>query len=272
MLNNKVVGIIGFGHLGHSLAAGLVGNGFQKERLIISHRGNKNTAKKARNAGFANCLASNTALARQADIVLMAARPQNVLELADAPFKSDAMIISFMAGLPLDLLQAIFGKNTRRAMCSGPETILEGSGIATLCPEDERVAGVLESTGMKICRTSCERELDSFTAGICLPAILLNIHVSREEIMDAMEKMRASYPVYGVLQDWIKQVSPGAETGEKREYLANVSTKGGISEAITTGLRSGSSLIDAIRRGLARGDEITGEIKKEILESMKLAG
>lgn len=266
------VGVIGFGHLGHSLVLGLIRNGFPKERLLISHRGSEKTAAKIREAGLMSRSADPACLAAQADVVIIAVRPQDVLFLSNLPFKSSALLISFMAGLPLDLLRTIFCKDIRRTMCSGPETILEGRGIAALYPEDARVAAVLRSMGMRILPTASEAELDSFTAGICLPAILLNIPVANQEVREAMEELRKTYPVYGFLRRWIKETTPRGDDGRKGEYLANVSTRGGISEAMTNSLMDGNPLLEALLCGLARGREITEEIRKGVLESLELAG
>lgn len=271
---NQVIGIIGFGHLGHSLALPLVQKGFPKERLLISHRGSEDTCRKAREAGLAECLTDAKDLAGRADVVIVAVRPQDVLSLSGLSFKADALVISCMAGLPLELLRKIFEVDVRRTMCSGPDTILEGRGIATLFPADARVSEVLELIGMRVFATGSEGELDSFTVGICLPAILLNIRVAKKEVSETMDEMERAYPVYARLREWAEEVSP-REGVEKRTYLEGVSTKGGISEAMTRSLRSGSSLLAALLRGLERGDEITAEIGREVsetLDAMRLAG
>lgn len=269
---NQIIGIVGFGHLGHSLAIPLVKNGLPKSQLFISHRGNETTRQRAREAGLEGCLTTTKNLLSRADTVILAVRPQDVLSLSGMAVKPDALLLSCMAGLPLNLLRAVFGTDVRRMMCSGPDTILEGRGIATLCPEDERVSEVLGRMGLKVFATASEGELDSFTAGICLPAILLNIRVAKKEVHEAIEEMRELYPVYGALSDWIKEVMPSGDDAGKTEYLENISTKGGISEAITNSLLSGSSLSAALRRGLERGREITDTIRADTLESLKLAG
>lgn len=266
------IGIVGFGHLGHSLAIPLVKKGLPKEQLLISHRVSEATYRRAQAAGLADCLTSTEELMGRSDVIIVAVRPQDVLSLSGMKAKPGALVISCMAGLPLDLLRTIFGTDVRRMMCSGPDTILEGRGIATLYPADGRVADVLERMGMKIFGAASESELDSFTAGICLPAILFNIHVTKKEIHEAMEEMRKVYPVYGALRDWIKEVMPHDGDAEKGAYLENVSTKGGVSEAMTNSLRSGSSLLAALQRGLERGREITCAIREEVLVSMELAG
>ena len=260
---NSTIGIIGFGHLGHSLAVALVNNGFPKERLLISDKDVDTAYDKAMKNGLAECLSDVKDLAFRADAVIVAVRPQDVLSLSGLPFKPDALVISSMAGLPIDLLRRIFEADARRMMCSGPDTILEGRGIATLFPYDERVSNILGLMGMSVFEAAFEAELDSFTAGICIPAILLNIDIAREDVSRAMDEMEKKFRVYAALREWIMDVTPQDAATPKDAYLENVSTKGGICEAMTRSLRSGSSLSAAILRGIERGDEITVDIVKE---------
>lgn len=272
--SDTVVGIVGFGHLGHSLAVPLVKNGLPKERLLISHRGSEETHERAKSLGLDGCLTDTRTLMAKADIIVVATRPQDVLSLSGIAIKSGALVISCMAGLPLDLLRTIFRTDVCRMMCSGPDTILEGRGVATMYPSDCRMERVLRLMGLRLMETSSERELDSFTVGICIPAILLNIRVPKKEVRTAMGGMEMVYPVYGALKGWIRGVMPAGDgdAEEKSEYLENVSTKGGISEAMTVSLRNGSSFGEALQRGMDRGREITDEVRRSIVERLKLAG
>jgi pyrroline-5-carboxylate reductase len=129
---------------------------------------------------------------------------------------------------------------------------------------------------MRMMAVDSEEELDSFTVGICIPAMLLNIPTPREDVRDAMSRMEASYPVYGELREWIHSLLPDSEDGkipeDRDERLANVSTKGGITEAMTTCLLSGGTFGAALSRGMDRGREIASGIRKSVMDSVKLAG
>jgi pyrroline-5-carboxylate reductase len=174
-----------------------------------------------------------------------------------------------MAGLPSALLGELAGRDVRRIMCSGPDTILNGTGVAAMYPRDEEVARLLSDFGTKILPVSSEEELDSFTVGICIPAMLLNTSTDRRDYLAAMENMERDYPVYGPLRLWVDEVaSPGDTPGDA--ILENVCTKGGITEAMTKTLRDGAGFEAALRRGVERGREITREITKNI-ESARAA-
>jgi pyrroline-5-carboxylate reductase len=271
-----VIGIVGFGHLGSSLACPRVRYGFSKERLMISHRGSVSTRERAVRMGLGDCLADTEILMSTADIIFIATRPQDVLSLPVSSTKRGALVVSCMAGLPLDLLEDIFGGPVCRMMCSGPDTIMEGGGVATAFPGDARLEAALRVIGMRMMGVGSEEELDSFTVGICIPAMLLNIPTQRGDVRDAMSRMEVSYPVYGELREWIRGLLPDGD-GEKipedrDERLANVSTKGGITEAMTTCLLSGATFGAALARGMERGREISEGIRKSVMDSVKLAG
>jgi pyrroline-5-carboxylate reductase len=265
------IGVVGFGHLGRSLCVPLVQNGFPKERLAISHKGRESTREAAMRLGLGDCLTDTESLIERADITIIATRPQDALLLPEAAVKPDALVISCMAGLPVDLLSMIFGGEVRRMMCSGPDTILAGRGVAAMFPSDDRTKRVMEMTGLSAMDAGSEEELDSFTVGICIPAILSNIHVPRDAVEDAMSAMEARYPVYGALKPWIMD-SVRHETEDKGACLEKVSTKGGITEAMITSLRLGSTFEAALVKGMERGREITSEIEYSFRNSAMLAG
>lgn len=279
--DNKTIGIIGFGHLGHSLVLPLLKNGLSRENLMISYKGSKATKDKIEALGLERCVTKNDKIMKNADIVIIATRPQDVLSLPFSPLNDDTLVVSCMAGLPAGLLETLFGKGDKtgkggkkicRIMCSGPDTILEGNGAATMFPFDERVRQLLDFMGMKILPSSSEEELDSFTVGICIPPILLNIEVPEKDVKLGLLHMEKRYPIYGHLRKWIKKVMPQDSNVVKDGYLERVSTRGGISEAITGALRSGLSFKDALETGMERGREITGDIRREVEAFTMLAG
>ncbi|MDR1885696.1 MAG: NAD(P)-binding domain-containing protein [Synergistaceae bacterium] len=273
-LSDAVIGIAGFGRLGRSLAAPLVRNGFSREHLMISHGGSEATHARAVELGFGPCLTDTLTLMSSADIVIAATRPQDVLALPGDAVAEGALVISCMAGLPLDLLGMIFHGEIRRMMCSGPDTISAGRGVATMYPSDPRTDELLRLMGMRVLAASSEEELDSFTVGICIPAILLNVRVGQNEVRDALARMERRYPLYGELQDWISEIVPEnseADEADRRTSLENVSTKGGITQAMTEALLGGALFGSALMRGMERGREITDDIRSLVTASEKYA-
>lgn len=266
------IGVVGFGHLGRSLCVPLVQNGFPKDRLCISHKGSAPTREAAMRLGLGDCLTDTESLVGRVDVTIIATRPQDALMLPVSAIKPGSLVISCMAGLPIDLLSVILGGGVRRMMCSGPDTILAGRGVAAMFPSDGATRKIMEMIGLSAMNVGSEEELDSFTVGICIPAILSNLHVPRSAVEEAMSAMEERYPVYAALRPWIMDTMRRHEADDKGACLENVSTKGGITEAMITSLRSGSTFKEALAKGMERGREMTSEIEYSFRNSAMLVG
>lgn len=264
-LGGKTIGIIGLGHLGASLAAPLALSGFPKEKLLISYKGSEKTLSKAKTLGLDDRLTDTKSLMSAADIIFVACRPQDLLSLPADAVKEDALIVSCMAGLPLALLSRFFSGKVMRMMCSGPDSIADGMGIAVTWPRNGQAEAAIRLMGIELYEVGFEEELDSFTVGICIPPILLNAHRDADEVTGALLDMRKRFPVYGRLDGWIKEIMADDVAGERGECLQNVMTKGGISEAMFLRLKQGGSFAEALERGLIRGREITAEIGRAVV-------
>lgn len=270
------IGIAGFGHLGSSLAAALVRNGFSTGDLLISYGGSAATRERACALGFGDCLTDGATLAGEADVVVLAARPQDVRSLAGPEGKRGAHWVSCMAGLSAELLRIVFRRDVARMMCSGPDSIAEGAGIAALLPGDARTRALLGAMGLRTHTVGGEAELDAFTIGICIPAMLMNIPVEDAEVRAALRRMAKPFPVYGVLGEWVRDIlarNGRAAAGDVvAARLEGVSTKGGVTEAMTAALRRGTSFEAALRLGIARAGEIRDGIAREVMAAVGLAG
>lgn len=261
---NKTIGIIGFGHLGASLALPLIDRGFARERLLISCRGSEKTLARARALGLENRLTDTQTLMSSSDIIFVACRPQDLLTLPRGAVKEDALVVSCMAGLPLSLLSGFFGGKMTRMMCSGPDTIESGLGIAVICPAEASAEAAVRLMGIDLYKVGCEEELDSFTVGICIPPILINLSLPDGEVAEALDKMRERFPVYDRIGYWIKNILAAHSAAEQSACLENVMTKGGISESMYCCLKRGGTFTDALERGLERGREISDEMRQNV--------
>ena len=261
LLDGKTIGIAGFGHLGSSIAEALVANGFPRERLLISCGGSAATLERAGRMGLASCMTDTRTLASRADFLLLAARPQDLASFSGLHLKEGAFVMSFMAGISLATLHKVFDAGLCRVMCSGPETITDGMGVSATFPSEARPHAVLRAAGLEVFDLSCENELDAFTVAICLPPILLNIDLESEKA-EALDAMAKRYPVCRGLAPWIDRVVEAHRAEKSESSLENVSTKGGVTEAMTTALRGGSTLAGSIAAGLARCAEISAELGK----------
>ena len=263
-INEKKIGMVGFGHLGSSIAEALLNGGFPKSNLMISYRGSSETTERVSELKLESCVRSTEYLMNNSDIVILAARPQNIREIAENHVRKDTLILSFMAALPLSALSSFFECRISRVMCSGPESISGGRGISTLMPYDDDAHAFLRACGIREFGVKNEDEIDAFTAGICIPPILMNIEVGSEEMARALKNMVVKYPVYRELSPWIKDELALSASENDKKSLENVSTKGGVSEAMVSALLEGASFLSSVERGIERCGELRSELCKNL--------
>ena len=266
-MTKDIIGIVGFGHLGTSIAMSLLNRGFPKECLMISCRGSKATLERAEKFGLTGTLSDTKNLMAKADIIILAAKPQDVSSIYTNKIKNGALVMSFMAALPYDSLKKMFDCEVCRVMCSGPETITSGNGASVLWPQNTRADQVLECAGIKRFPISLEEEIDAFTVGICVPPILMNIAVAEKELKSALGAAAKQYPIMEKLTPWIETALGAGEREDNKACLENVCTKGGISEAMVKSLMAGNNFALSLKRGLDRCSEICEEIQKKICEN-----
>ncbi len=269
LLNDLRVGIVGCGHLGQAIARTLVSHGLERGNLLISYRGNPVTYQKLEEQGLASCLVENQRVFQEAGIVLITIKPQDILTLEKAAVPGEAVVVSCMAGIPAELLKKILGRDVYRMMLSGPDTIVAGSGVGAIYPEHGHLKLLLRSMNLNCIETMSEGDMDVFTAGVCLPAAILKAGDPIDQ-KKAIDKIGMEYPLLSELYTWAVKALPHFQNNAEEEaYVGRMVTKGGITEAIITGLTNGASLDTALQRGIDRTREISGEIQQSIMQSAK---
>ena len=261
---NCLIGVVGLGHLGSSIVEALLNGGVSQEKLMVSFKGSKSTLKRAQKMGIASCLTDTKKLMSKADIIILAAKPQDFAAVSAHSVRKDALVMSFMAAIPLRILEKSFDCHVCRVMCSGPETITSGHGAAVLLPSLPLAESVLAAASVNIFQVSSESEIDAFTVGICIPPILMNIEISEKARRQAILAMKADFPVYQRLGEWIELELQAAAADKKESCLENVSTKGGISEAMINSLQNDGSFARALERGMKRCREICAAISAKL--------
>lgn len=265
LLNNLKVGVMGCGQLGQAIARSLVSQGLEKENLLISYKGNPLTQQKLEAQGLAPCLTTNQRLFQEAGLVLITLKPQDILELKETGVSGKALIVSCMAGVPIELLNRIVGTDVYRMMFSGPDTIVSRKGVAAMYPEHEHLKLLLRSINLTHIKTMTETDLNIFTAGVCMPAALLKVENSTE-CAKAVERIGMEYPLLSELYAWaIKALPHFHNSADKETYIERMITKGGVTDAIINSLTSGAPLDAALRRGIVRTKEISIEIQQSIV-------
>ncbi len=262
LLNKLKVGIVGCGHLGQAIALSLVAHGLEKENLLISYRGNPLTYKKLETKGLASCLTNNKRLFMEAGIILIITKPQDILKFHGIVAADKSLIVSCMAGIPIELLNRIFKTNTYRMMFSGPDTILSEKGVATAYPQNEHLELLTRFLNLKYIQIDAEKDMDTFTAGVCLPAAILKLDNS-DGCSDAIGRVEEEFPLLSKLYKWASESLPIFQSSTETDmYIEQMKTKGGITEAILNSLQKGEALDAALQKGIDHAKEISVEIQK----------
>ncbi len=262
LINSLKVGIVGCGHLGQAMAQALVSQGLAKENLFISYRGNPLTYQKLKSQGLDSCLTTNRRLFQEAGIVLITVKPQDILGLKETLVSSRALIVSCMAGIPIELLNGILETDVYRMMCSGPDTIISGRGVAAFYPEHEYLKLLLDSMNLTHIKIMAESDIDIFTAGVCMPAALLKVE-NPTECKRAVDKIGREYPLISELYAWAIGALPHFQDKKDRDaYIERMITKGGVTDAIINSLQRGEPLDAALKKGVVRTKEISREVRQ----------
>lgn len=262
-LGTLKLGLFGAGHLGRAIGQGLLDGGFPQHKLVICHRGSKDTQQKLAEASLSDCVAPCDQLIRDSKIILYLVRPQNYQSIADYQLCRETLIVSFLAGFPLARIPVSLPVSQRvRVMTSAPDTIQRKNGIAAMYPGDDYVVReILASLKLKILPLRQEDDVHAFTAfGPCLPIALTYLEGLKREINEGdlvNAAARFGLPEYGQVLAWARSVHPrNLSTEERDRYIAQATTPGGVTEAILKELKAGKSLSDSLIRGVQRSREL----------------
>ena len=118
-------------------------------------------------------------------------------------------------------------------MPSGPDSILEGKGIAAIYPHNQALSQVLQALGLRIFELAAEGQMHIFTAGICLPAALLASGEGEDGGEKACSSLSRQYSDFPEIFSWARSVLPHLEREEdKEDYITKMATSVGTTEAI----------------------------------------
>jgi pyrroline-5-carboxylate reductase len=265
-LSDDTVGIIGCGHLGRTLAAEFIARGLHIDNLRVSCGRSDSSLRSIKNAGLQGCLAENEEISRDCSIIFISVRPQSLPDLKGLCVADDALVVSCMAGVPLQTIRKHLGADALRMMPSGPSTIRENKSIAAIYPHNDYLLKILSCLGMQVFNLPNEDLMHIFTAGVCLPAALLASGNDKIRRAEASEILAKEYPDFPKICMWAEQVLPEFEREEDKEnYIRSMATKGGITEAIIESINAGDCLHVALNRGINRSREISRRFETDVM-------
>ncbi|MEZ7859312.1 MAG: pyrroline-5-carboxylate reductase [Parasphingorhabdus sp.] len=125
------IAFIGGGNMASCIIGGMIANGFSAQDIIVSEPGEQSRLRLEDTYGLTT-LTDNQAAAKQADLIVLAVKPQIMrsvaIDLAPA-LGANSVVVSIAAGIPLRALQTWLGAYTAivRAMPNTPAMLLEGA-------------------------------------------------------------------------------------------------------------------------------------------------
>jgi len=170
----ETIGFIGAGNMACALGGGIARATESSSSFEVIASDPSPDARKrfTEEVGGATC-DSVTELARRADVVILAVKPQilpNLLPEISAANHRDSLIVSIAAGIPLAFMQAGLGASARiiRAMPNTPALIRRGMTVlvpgTAATPEDLALTGRLFATAGRVLTHEDESVLDAVTA------------------------------------------------------------------------------------------------------------
>ena len=122
---------IGGGNMASCIIGGMIANGFSADDIMVSGSGEESRQRLEKTYGI-KTMADNQAAARQADLIVLAVKPQIMPIVAtDLALSLDhrPAIVSVAAGIPLSALENWLGKSLAivRAMPNTPAKVLSGA-------------------------------------------------------------------------------------------------------------------------------------------------
>ena len=180
-MTQSIIGFIGAGNMARSLAGGLLHNGWEKGRLILSDPDKQQRQAVEKTLGV-TVYPNNNEVAAQADILVLAVKPQILQsvsqELAATAQKKRPLIISIAAGIRIDDLQRWLGGGLPivRAMPNTPALIAAGS------------------TGLFANTFTAELQRDQ--AESIVRAVGVAVWLPEERLLDVVTALSGSGPAY----------------------------------------------------------------------------
>lgn len=246
-MNNKIaenkIGIIGAGNIGQSLIIKLLEKGYPEENIKLTYRGSIFTFEKIYDNNLVDMISDNSRIVEESDIIVLSVPPQSFKQIGEFGLDDDKLIISFMAGIPIDDIKKQTGSgNVVRIMPTGPDTILNSKAIAGMYPSNEKVCELMDLLDIDCHVIDDEEDMKYMTLIGCLPAVYCNHDYESDENQEAVKRLSQEFPLFDQLSYNASLLVPSEN---KDEFIKKVSTPGGVTQKLLLSLESGKSMYDS---------------------------
>ena len=211
------LGFVGTGTLAEAVIRGLQQTEATQHRFLLSPRSEEKSRALA--AAYANTsrAESNEAVVAGSDIVLLGVLPKQIGLLGDLPFREDQIVVSFLAGVSVEVVRASVRPATRVVRMIPLPCIEYGKGPILMTPADPAVEALFGPVGELVIP---DRESDLDTISI------------------ASGLMSAHFQMQNTVVDWLRArgISDGQSSGFVRSLYI------GLGELALRDERRGGSL------------------------------
>lgn len=261
-MNNKIaenkIGIIGAGNIGQSLIIKLLEKGYPEENIKLTYRGSIFTFEKIYDNNLVDMISDNSRIVEESDIIILSLPPQSFKQIGEFGLDEDKLVISFMAGIPIDDIKKQTGSdNVVRIMPTGPDTILNSNAIAGVYPSDDTVCELMDLLDIEYHVLDNEDDMKYMTIIGCLPAVYCSHDYESDENKEAVRRLSQEFPLFEELSYKASLLVP---TENKDEFIKKVSTPGGVTQKILLSLESGKSIYDSFIIALDYTDKLNNLI------------
>lgn len=257
-MNNKIsenkIGIMGAGNIGQSLIIKLLENGYPEENIKLTYRGSIFTFEKIYDNNLVDMISDNSRIVEESDIIVISVPPQSFKQIGEFGLDENKLVISFMAGIPVDDIKKQTGSdNVVRIMPTGPDTILNSNAIAGVYPSNDTVCELMDLLDIDYYVLDNENDMKYMTLIGCLPAVYCNYDYESDENKEAVRRLSQEFPLFDKLSYKASLLVP---TENKDEFIKKVSTPGGVTQNILLSLESGKSMYDSFIIALDYADKL----------------
>lgn len=149
----KTIGFIGVGELALYTISGVRRGGY-KGRILLSPRNRENAEQLVRQQGC-EMAASNQAVVDASDYVVISTRPAQCLDtLASLEFRAGQLLVSVVAGLPIEQLRAVLPETVEIVRAMPVSSAECGASATMIYPQQQWVAGFFDHCGETIASAS----------------------------------------------------------------------------------------------------------------------
>lgn len=262
------LGFIGCGNMASAIIGGVIEKNIVNKKDILASVKSEASAGRIRQTLGISCTTDNITVAKEADFLFLAVKPQFCADVADELHKvlrDDQVLVSVIAGKNLKWLQEHFGKDKKiiRTMPNTPALV--GEGITGVCPnhlvseeELQQVLTLLRSFGRAEAVTEPILDIVGAVSGSSPAFVFMFIEALADgAVAEGMPRRQAyEFAAQAVLGSAKMVLETGKHPGELKDMVCSPAgtTIEGVNILEKEGMRS--AVMDAVRACIAKTKQL----------------